>query len=336
MPEPAFRVRDFSRGLVVVGSARETDGEGIMGRWGQAVALAAMILASAFGHDARADAGQFTGEWRNLDTTARGVVHVGVVFEGDRVRVRAYSYCQPDPCDLGWATGYAYAGSASSNIAESADAVSVMFRERYAERLLILWPYEQNRLKAELLTRFTDGSARTNTREVYILSRTSDRVAGLPGGGATGEDCVGFDPQGVRVQRFAGTQWKVVDGAKALLDFGASRDNAFRAHDIIKHYGLSRQCWLGRPRPAMQYYLAGTEAPAGWLQGEDCVAFAPERLAVRRLDDRWVVGESDSVLVDAGQNRGEAERALGIIKRHAFSNLCYVGRPNPPMVYFRR
>ena len=306
-------------------------------RWqGRAAALAAIVLAFAFGHDARADAGQFTGEWRNLDTGARGLVRVAVVFEGDRVRVRGYSYCQPDPCDLGWATGYAYGSAASSTVAQSADAVSVVFRERYAERLLLLWPYELNRLKAEVLTRFTDGSARANTREVYILSRTSDRVAGLPGGSATGEDCQSFDPQGVRVQRFAGTQWKVVDGGKALVDFGASQDNAFRANDVIKHYGLSRQCWVGRPRPVMEYYLAGTEAPAGWLQGEDCVAFAPERLVVRRLDSRWVVGESDTVLVDTGPNRAEAERALGIIKRHGFSNLCYVGRPNPPMVYFRR
>jgi len=304
-------------------------------RWrGHAVAVAA-ALALALGHQARADAAQFAGDWRNLDTTGRGIVRVSIAFEGDRVRVRGFTHCEPKPCDLGWATGYAYAGSTTANIADSADAVAVTFRERYAERLLVLWPYEQDRLKAELLTRFTDGSARANTREVYILSRTSDRVVGLPGGAAS-EDCVSFDPQGIRVQRFAGTQWKVVDNGKALIDFGASQDNAFRAHDIIKHYGLSRQCWVGRPRPAMQYYLAGSEAPTGWLQGEDCVGFVTERLGVRRLDDRWVVGESDTVLVDTGQNRAEAERALGIIRRHGFNNLCYVGRPNPPMVYFRR
>jgi hypothetical protein len=37
-----------------------------------------------------------------------------------------------------------------------------------------------------------------------------------------------------------------------------------------------------------------------------------------------------------GDGRERAQRALGIIKRHGFDNLRYVGRPNPPMVYFRR
>jgi hypothetical protein len=154
--------------------------------------------------------------------------------------------------------------------------------------------------------------------------------------GAGGDDCVDFDPQAVRVQRFGGTQWKLVDSGRPLLDFGANQDNAFRAQDVIKHYRLSRQCFLGRPKPVMQYYLAGDQAPSGWLASEDCVGFTPANLAVRRIDDRWTVGEGDNVLVDTGQNRGEAERALGIIKRHEFSNLCYVGRPSPPMVYFRR
>jgi hypothetical protein len=305
----------------------------LTGRAGAPLALA--MLAAVLAAPARADSSQFVGEWRNLDITSRGIVRLSIAFEGNRVRLRAFSHCEPQPCDLGWVTGYAYAADPAANLAQSADAVSATFRERYAERLLVVWPYEQNRLKAELLTRFTDGSARANTREVYILSRTSDTVAGLPGG-AAGEDCVAFDPQALRVQRFAGTQWKVVDGAKPLLDFGPSQDNAFRAHDVIKHYGMNRQCWVGRPQAVMQYYLAGGDAPSGWLQGEDCIAFAPERLGVRRLDNRWVVGEGDTVLVETGQNRAEAERALGVIRRHDFRNLCYVGRPSPPMVYFRR
>jgi len=296
--------------------------------------IGALALAAFAATPARADQGQFVGEWRNLDTSARGLVRLSVAFEGDRVRVRGFSYCQPEPCDMGWATGYAYAPNTSADLAQTAEAVSAVFRERYAERLLILWPYEQNRLKAELMTRFTDGSGRTNSREVYILTRTSDSVAGLPGG-ASGEDCVPFDPQGVRVQR-EGTQWKLVDNGRPILDFGTNEDNAFRAQDVIRHYRLDRQCRLGRPQPVMQYYLAGNQAPSGWFQNEDCVAFAPGRLAVRRLGARWTVGEGDNILVETGDDREEAERALNVIRRHAFSNLCYVGRPDPPMVYFRR
>jgi hypothetical protein len=301
----------------------------------RAIAAMTLFAAAAFAGPAHADSGQFAGEWRNLDITSRGIVRLSVAFEGNRVRVRAFSHCEPQPCDMGWANGYAYAADPAANLSQGADAITATFKERYAERLLILWPYEQNRLKAELLTRFTDGGSRTNTREVYILSRSSDRVAGLRGGGA-GDNCTAFDPEAVRVQRFAGAQWKLVDNGRPLLDFGTNQDNAFRAQDVIKHYRLTRQCFLGKPDPVMQYFLAGETPPAGWLASEDCVGFNQARLAVRRLNGRWTVGEGDTVLVDTGQDRAEAERALGIIRRYAFTNLCYVGRPDPPMVYFRR
>ena len=305
-------------------------------RWALALA-AAWVFAAAGTVPAHADSAQFIGEWRNLDTVTRGLVRLSVAFEPNRVRVRAFSYCQPDACDLGWAEGHAYASSTTANLLQSADAIAVTFRERYAERLLILWPYERDRLKAELLTRFTDGSGRTNTREVSILSRTSDSVSGLSGGqSAPGDDCVNFDPRTIYVQRSAGDQWKVMEGGRPLLEFGAREKSAFRAEDVIKHYGMNRQCFLGRPTPAMEYYLVGDAAPTGWLKDEDCVGFAPARLAVKQLDGRWVVGEGDTVLVDTGQDRARSDRALGLIRRYGFSNLCYVGRPNPPMVYFRR
>ncbi|MGE5145663.1 MAG: hypothetical protein ACM3N5_02890 [Candidatus Eiseniibacteriota bacterium] len=307
-----------------------------MERWHRALAiLAVSALALMFGHVARADSGQFIGEWRNLDTTSRGLVRLSVAFERDRVRVRAFSHCEPDPCDLGWVDGAAYATSPGANLFDSADAITATFKERYAERLLILWPFERDRLKAELLTRFTGANASTNTRAVYIFRRTSADVSGLPGGRSNGS-CVAFNPETVRVQRFAGAQWKVVSDGRPLLDFGGNQDNAFRAQDVIKHYGLSRQCFLGKPDPVLQYFLVGDRPPSGWLASEDCVGFNQARLGVRQMDGRWTVGEGDTVLVDTGGDRAEAEHALGLIRRYAFTNLCYVGRPNPPMVYFRR
>ena len=135
-----------------------------MGFVRRGIAAAALFALGAMSAaPAGADSGQFIGEWRNLDITSRGIVRLSVAFGTDRLRVRAFSHCEPDPCDLGWANGAAYATNPTANLLDSADAITVTYKERYAERLLILWPFEQDRLKAELLTRFTGPNPSTNS-----------------------------------------------------------------------------------------------------------------------------------------------------------------------------
>jgi hypothetical protein len=41
-------------------------------------------------------------------------------------------------------------------------------------------------------------------------------------------------------------------------------------------------------------------------------------------------------MLDFDQNKSEAWTALRIIWKYDFNYICFVGRPNPPMMYFRR
>ncbi len=53
----------------------------------------------------------------------------------------------------------------------------------------------------------------------------------------------------------AGGNWKIVDGDHWMFDFGASKAEAESAHKIIKYFGFTKTCYVGRPGPALTYLL---------------------------------------------------------------------------------
>jgi hypothetical protein len=79
-------------------------------------------------------------------------------------------------------------------------------------------------------------------------------VAGhAPAGPMPGEDAIAFDLAGIHAAQSV-DGWIVTDGVSSLLDFGASRFNALHAVAIIRHYGFTHQCFVGRPHAPMMYF----------------------------------------------------------------------------------
>jgi hypothetical protein len=74
-----------------------------------------------------------------------------------------------------------------------------------------------------------------------------------PSGAMAGEDAIPFDLDGVVAQQSAGS-WIVTDGTATLLGFGNSKPNALHAVTIIKRYGFTHQCFVGRPDAPMMYF----------------------------------------------------------------------------------
>lgn len=154
--------------------------------------------------------------------------------------------------------------------------------------------------------------------------------------GDVNEDIIRFNYQNVAVENVSG-RWKVTDGSMWLLDFAANQDLARRAVEVIRHYRLNQQCFVGRPNAPMQYYLSNGRAPVGAMPGEDSIRFDNNNLRVVNVGGRWKVIEGTSHwLLDFGSNENQAWTALRIIWKYDFSYICFVGRPNPPMMYFRR
>jgi hypothetical protein len=112
---------------------------------------------------------------------------------------------------------------------------------------------------------------------------------------------------------------------------------------IIKQYKFTSQCFIGRPMPAMQYYLVSgggsgssnnNKAPSGTFAGQDCISFNPQTTTVQQIGASWKVVDGTHWIIDFGTSQANANKALSIIKKYDFSQICFVGRPNPPMMYF--
>jgi hypothetical protein len=77
-----------------------------------------------------------------------------------------------------------------------------------------------------------------------------------PAGPFAGEDCIPFNPRALLVVSIY-DHWKIVDGNSWLFDFNTNRANADTASGIIKKYGFSSTCYVGRPNAPMQYLRKG-------------------------------------------------------------------------------
>jgi hypothetical protein len=73
-----------------------------------------------------------------------------------------------------------------------------------------------------------------------------------PNGPFAGEDCVSFNPATTQVQQIKGS-WKVVDGSHWMFDFGANKAEADQTLALIKKYGFTHSCYVGRPGPSFTY-----------------------------------------------------------------------------------
>ena len=54
------------------------------------------------------------------------------------------------------------------------------------------------------------------------------------------------------------------------------------------------------------------------------------------VSERWKIVEGSHWIPNLGSNEQEARTAFEIIRKHGFQFICFVGRPNASMTYFRR
>lgn len=74
----------------------------------------------------------------------------------------------------------------------------------------------------------------------------------IPAGPLRREDCVAFNPGRIDV-RFVDGRWKIVEGRHWIMDFGRHEDEARDAFHVIRRYGATHQCFVGRPNAPMKY-----------------------------------------------------------------------------------
>jgi len=133
------------------------------------------ILAMAAAPAASAQLDRFSGYWKNVDPNTDGVTTLDIGVSGTVVAIHAWGKCHPTDCDWGEANpSFAYGPGVSSNLLSEAAAISAIWTTSFSETLMTIQPVEKERLRADIYTRFTDGSGRTAYTQSYIFERGQD------------------------------------------------------------------------------------------------------------------------------------------------------------------
>lgn len=108
------------------------------------------------------------------------------------------------------------------------------------------------------------------------------------------------------------------------------------ALNIINHYELVYQCFVDRPDAPMKYWkTADGKLPSGTISGEDCLPFKNSTLEVKLRGGMYYVFSSGSSMFRF-DTKESAELAVGILKGYGAGAVCYVGRPDPSMIYLKK
>jgi hypothetical protein len=274
---------------------------------------------------ASAEISQFLGTWENVNPSDRGVIRIAIAQQGAAVTVHAWGHCTPSPCDWGQVSAVAYGADVGATLPQQTTAVRAEFNQSFARRQVIVHPAPSNQLRVEVLTQFTDGSNRSNYADSDLFRASTGPLV---------EDCIPFNPATARAAQVQG-RWKLVDGSMWLLDFADKAAEARQAEAIVKHYKLSRQCFVGRPGPSFTYWLVDNRAAAGSMSGDDCVGFNPATVQASSAGGIWRVVDGSHALFSF-PNQAEAEKTVQIVKHYGFNQSCFVGRPDPSMSYQHR
>lgn len=148
------------------------------------------------------------------------------------------------------------------------------------------------------------------------------------------EDCLPINYPKLEIRKIE-SYWQLFDGSHVINVFHNPAE-AQKAKIIINSYKINQVCFVGRPHSSMVYYLANGKSPQGTSTGEDCLRFDSSRIEMKWMGGRWRIEDGTHVIIDFGDEGLECLATLQYIKKYGFTNRCFVGRPNPSMVYFRK
>jgi hypothetical protein len=157
-------------------------------------------------------------------------------------------------------------------------------------------------------------------------------ASNLPGS-ITGAEYLALDWRQIHARQDRGGS-RLVFGGATLADFGPNSSDARLAEEACRHYRFTEECRIGRPQPALTFFLVSGQAPHGTMLGADVVPFQADALAVRQLADGWAVCDGTQPLFRFGARAEEAHQALDAIQHYKFDAVCRIGHADPAAFTF--
>ena len=147
------------------------------------------------------------------------------------------------------------------------------------------------------------------------------------------QDCISFNPSTLKVVKRSSTLYIVSDGRSSMFS-APNRTEANKIISILKRYGYTKTCYVGRPNAPFTYLLAGNSASnVRPSSSEDIIRFNLNNIDVQKKGGRWKIVDGNKYLFDFGNSEANARKALCFILRYKFTGIGYVGRPGASLQY---
>lgn len=113
------------------------------------------------------------GDWRNADPATRDIVRILISETAGTIELHVWGACHPSPCDWGSVKASAYAANVAAALPEDAVYLNADFPTSFAVIRVIVGPAPTGGpLRALKLTRFTDGSGRSDYATASFLTKS--------------------------------------------------------------------------------------------------------------------------------------------------------------------
>jgi hypothetical protein len=143
-------------------------------------------------------------------------------------------------------------------------------------------------------------------------------------------------------------QWNVLAGSTLFVNTGndwktaEAVGNVLRASQFGDKARLNKSDYLnitwetlGKARPVIGYSLE-KNAPIRTIRAinTNSIPVNLESVRIDQVRNVWVVRDNNSILLNFGEERVEAEQAVAVIKRYSFNQIGYVGPVDSPVMRY--
>lgn len=133
-----------------------------------------------------------------------------------------------------------------------------------------------------------------------------------------------IDPNGMSARR-TGDRWSVVNGFVTVRDFGSDQAAAEEFVKVLRDLRPTDWGTVGTARVVVEYGLTSGAAQQPAFTPKTSVAIDPASLRVESVRGVWVVRDDDNILLNFGKEKGDAEQAVGVIRKYGFNRIGQVG-----------
>lgn len=136
------------------------------------------------------------------------------------------------------------------------------------------------------------------------------------------------------IARRQNENWQIWSGPTLLREFGKHQSEAEEMVRQMRELRPTEWVGIGSGRPVIEYGLTKGEAFVPTYEPKHSQQVDLKTVRAESLRGAWVLRDDDSILLNFGVNRADAEQAAAVAQRYGFNRIGWVGDTAPIMTYF--